>query len=185
MGNNHLVDKDAFSSGQISSKLWLCRELEKLNWVSQETWIYGGWHGLMGFLLLSREKFPVDKIRSIDIDPTCADIADMINENWVWQNWKFKAQTDDCNTVYPAGVDLIINTSTEHFDSLDWWNNIPIGTRVALQTNNMKHSDHIRCCQTINEMKSVYSLTTVNYEGSLDFVYPNWSFTRFMLIGVK
>jgi len=27
---------DAFTHGQIRSKLWLCRELEKLNWSSQQ-----------------------------------------------------------------------------------------------------------------------------------------------------
>ena len=29
------VDKDAFSSGQVGSKLWLCEELERLKWTSR------------------------------------------------------------------------------------------------------------------------------------------------------
>ena len=74
-----IVDKDAFSSGQIGSKIWLCEELEKLNWSSELTYIYGGWHGITAFLLLSRGKFQVKKIRSLDLDPTCEAIAEMIN----------------------------------------------------------------------------------------------------------
>ena len=56
-------NKDAFSSGQVGSKIWLCEELEKTGWKSKLTYIYGGWHGITAFLLLSRGKFQVDKIR--------------------------------------------------------------------------------------------------------------------------
>ena len=137
-----IVDKDAFSSGQIGSKIWLCKELEKLNWSSELTYIYGGWHGITAFLLLSRGKFQVKKIRSLDLDPTCEAIADMINENWVWQEWKFKAFTQDCNNYEGQYGDLIINTSTEHFETMDWFDKIKPGTRVVLQGNNMPHDDH-------------------------------------------
>ena len=36
-----MFNKDSFSNGQIDSKLWLCRELENLGWVSNLTHIYG------------------------------------------------------------------------------------------------------------------------------------------------
>jgi hypothetical protein len=76
-----MFNQDAFSNGQIDSKLWLCRELESLEWSSDYTQIYGGWYGVLAFLLLSREKFCVGRIESFDIDPACENIADMINEN--------------------------------------------------------------------------------------------------------
>ena len=57
-----MINKDAFSNGQVDSKLWLCRELENLQWTSKLTHIYGGWYGITAFLLLSREKFKVDRI---------------------------------------------------------------------------------------------------------------------------
>ena len=52
-----------------------------------------------------------------------------INENWIWQDWAFKAYTQDCNQIIPDQTvpDLIINTSTEHFKNLNWWNNIRMG----------------------------------------------------------
>ena len=73
------INKDIFSSGQVGSKIWLCEELEKLGWTSNLTYIYGGWCGVLGFLLLSRGNFQVNQIQSFDIDPTCEPIADMIN----------------------------------------------------------------------------------------------------------
>lgn len=179
------VDKDAFSSGQIGSKIWLCEELEKLNLHSTLTYIYGGWYGLTGFLLLSRGKFKVDAIQSFDIDPDCESIADAINENWVWQEWKFKAFTLDCNSYVRGRPDVIINTSTEHFETMDWWDNIPTGTTVALQGNNMPHDDHVIHSKNLKEFASMFPLSNTLYKGKKEFKYPTWKFTRFMVIGIK
>lgn len=179
------LNKDVFSSGQISSKIWLCEQLEKTNWESDTTWIYGGWHGMMGFLLLSRGRFPVDHIRSFDKDPDCERIANAICENWVWKDWTFKAFTANCDELRPNGVDLIINTSTEHFETMDWWKNIPNGMRVAIQGNNMRHEEDTNIVESLEEFKKLYPMIHTVYEGQLDFNYPDWSFSRYMLIGVK
>jgi hypothetical protein len=109
----------------------------------------------------------------------------MINENWVWQDWKFKAFTQDCNNYEGQFGDLIINTSTEHFDSTEWFNRIPRGTRVILQGNNMPHDDHVIHSETLEDFKKQFLLSDIMYEGAKKFQYPDWSFTRYMLIGVK
>ena len=181
------VNKDAFSSGQIGSKLWLCEELENLFDTIDSIWIYGGWYAVTAFLLNSRNNIKIEYIRSYDVDPACAEVADMINENWVYQNWKFKAQTQDCNKleVDQSGPDLIINTSTEHFESMDWWDNIPKGTTVALQGNNMPHEDHHVHSNTLKDFTDQFPVTQTLYTGQKEFVYPDWQFTRYMLIGIK
>lgn len=180
-----MLDKDAFSNGQIDSKLWLCRELEQLKWTSELTHVYGGWYGMLGFLLLSREKFKVKRIESFDIDPSCEAIANTINENWVCKDWQFKAHTADCNGFVPGAPDLVINTSSEHFDSMDWFEYIPSGTRVIIQGNNMPHDDHVIHSTDLDEFVSHYPLSSIVYKGSLDFKYPDSHFTRYMIIGVK
>jgi hypothetical protein len=180
---NMLVNKDSFSNGQIDSKLWLCEELERLGWSSDLTYIYAGWYGITSFLLLSRGKFQVNKIRSLDLDPTCQPVADMINENWVFKEWKFKAFTQDCNNFEGQYADLVINTSTEHFDSMEWFSRLPKGTRVILQGNNMPHDDHFVHSATLDDFVNIYPLSSIAYQGQKEFVYPEWSFTRYMLIG--
>lgn len=180
-----MFNKDAFSNGQIDSKLWLCRELEKLGWTSEYTHIYGGWYGILAFLLLSREQFKVTRIESFDIDPACEAIADMINENWVFKEWQFKAFTLDCNQGVVGNPDLIINTSSEHFENKKWFDNIKSGTRVIIQGNNMTHHDHHVCSDTLEDFVINYPLNTIAYQGSLDFKYPEWQFTRYMIIGIK
>ena len=179
------VNKDAFSSGQIGSKIWLCEELEKLFDQIDQIWIYGGWYGLTAFLLRSRNNIKIKEIVSIDIDPSCEPIADMINENWVYQEWQFKAKTADCNRLVPATADLVINTSTEHFENKGWFNKIPKGTAVVLQGNNMPHEDHHVHSSSLAKFKKAYPLSKTLFSGQKDFVYPDWKFTRFMVIGVK
>ena len=181
------IDKDAFSSGQIGSKLWLCEQLESLFDDIDSVWIYGGWIGLTAFLLQSRGKINISTIRSYDIDPQCETVADLINENWVYRNWKFKAHTEDCSILTPSvnNPDLIINTSTEHFHTMDWWDNIPNGSYVAIQGNNMPHADHVVHSKSLEEFCQNYPLDEVLYKGKLEFSYPDWNFTRFMQIGIK
>ena len=179
------IDKDTFSSGQVGSKIWLCEELEKTNWSSRMTYIYGGWNGMLGFLLLSRGNFDVNAIRSLDTDPSCEPVADEINENWVYQTWKFKALTQDCNTFDPIYGDLVINTSTEHFESKEWFDNIPNGMRVVLQGNNVPHKGSSRHLETQYDFMKEYPLSSYNFTGEKEFSYPTWSFTRYMIIGIK
>ena len=179
------VDKDAFSSGQIGSKIWLCEELERLFDSIDHIAIYGGWYGVTAFLLNSRGNLNIGKIRSYDVDPTCESVADMINENWVIQDWKFKAITQDCNDLDSKGADLVINTSTEHFESMDWWNNIPKGTAIAVQGNNMIHDDHHVHSNSLKEFTAQFPVSEKLYAGEKQFVYPTWRFTRYMLIGIK
>ena len=177
-------DADSFSHGQVSSKLWMCQELEQLGWSSTNTHVYGGWYGVLSFLLLSREKFNVGRIDSFDIDARCEHVANVINENWV-RLGKFRAYSEDCNRPMLGTPDLIINTSTEHFSSLDWFHKIPKGTRVALQGNNMPHDDHIVHSNSLTDFADQFKLADVAYSGSRDFKYPTWSFTRYMIIGTK
>jgi len=179
-----MFDADTFSHGQITSKLWLCQELEQLAWTSDVTHVYGGWYGLLSFLLLSRERFQVNRIESFDIDNKCETMANVINENWLRQG-KFKAYTEDCNLPMLGTPDLIINTSTEHFDSLSWFDKIPNGTRVILQGNNMPHEDHVVYSKDLTDFIDQFKLSQTYYEGTRKFNYPNLSFTRYMVIGVK
>lgn len=182
-----IFDKDAFSNGQIDSKLWLCNELEQLFDTIDTVWIYGGWYGLTSLLLRTRDKIKIKKIYSFDIDPEVEKIADTINENWVIKDWQFKAFTKDCNSLQPTEQtpDLIINTSTEHFESMEWWENIPKGKVVALQGNNMQHTDHVIHFSSLKSFINQFKVSKILYQGQLDFSYPTWKFTRYMLIAVK
>ena len=184
-----------FSSGQVGSKIWLCDELEKVVDKEDKTiWIYGGWIGLLSFLLFVRSHIKINLIRSFDVNEESSKFADLVNNLWEWDQWKFKAFATNINSLDPQQPDawsspvpsIIINTATEHVTDKSWWKSIPLNTLVVLQSNNMKHPEHVEIVDSVEELESLYPMGKVLYSGELSFDYGNdSSFTRYMLIGHK
>lgn len=199
---------DALSKGQVESKWWL---IDQLAWEANEghlpgnglIYILGGWYGTLGLMMLESNKFHNKiKIRSFDIDPTCAEIADTMNKNpWVLDGWQFKATTadmyminyvkhgyitrraDGTTVILNEIPDVIINTSCEHLDHFDdWWKLIPLGKLCALQSNNyFDVIDHVNCVGSVDEFLQQTQFTKVLYSGELELE----KYTRYMIIGRK
>jgi len=182
------MDLDAFSSGQIVSKLWLAKELEPIageHANPAKIVLVGGWYGILNLLLRTRSNMSIESVRSVDIDKDACSLADKINDTWVWQNWKFKAIVADANEYDYADSNLVINTSVEHIDTHQWFDNIPVGCLVVLQSNDMNHEDHCNNHESLEKFLEDFPLTKILYSGSKHFEYPNWGFNRFMIIGLK
>ena len=190
------IRKDGFASGQISSKLWMCHELErviskmKLN-DPQTIWLLGGWYAISAFLLLSRQNINIKKIRSFDLDESATEIADTLLENWVWQEWTFKAFTQDVVKLnydepkFDGRPDWVINTSCEHFEDNSWFDRVPKGCKLVLQSNNMEHEEHFQMTESLKDFQSQFSFEEVFYSEQKKFEYPDSSFTRYMIIAEK
>ncbi len=205
-------DRDVFSSGQVGSKLWLCEKLEAqwnlrgLSVRPARIWIYGGWQGLLGFLLLSRAQFPIEHIRSFDLDSRSTDRANALNENWVWRSWQFRAFTADVSDLQPSQdgefgptPHLILNTSVEHFpsqlnsqgeESASWWTNIPSGYALALQASDHEHqpgTSHQQASGVASrdEFARRFPLRELWWEGEIEFTYDTWTLKRLMRLGRK
>jgi len=200
---HHNKLKDALSEGQLNSKLWL---LDRIKGIDLGTvFICAGWYGVLATLMFEDENIYVDKIRSFDIDDSCWKIAEDLNEPWKADNWVFKASTLDIVGLfnYWYGEDglyhyfttnikgkrvhikempnTIINTSCEHIENFTkWFNAIPTGKLVALQSNNyFEIEDHVNCVNSLDEFKQQAPLSNIIYEGELELE----KYTRYMLIG--
>ena len=189
--------EDAFSLGQLQSKLWLIDNLpDNLGTI----FVCAGWYGTLSALMFERAKNKFNKIRSFDKDESCAPIADTLNRMHVMNGWQFKSSTlDILQMSYPLShftvrsdgtsalltemPDTIINTSCEHIlDFNAWYKNIPSGMLLILQSNNyFEIDDHVNCVQSISEFSSQTPMSTVLYEGELDL----GKYKRFMRIGYK
>lgn len=188
---------DAYSIGQIKSKLWLIKHLpDNLG----KVFICAGWYGTLASFMFDKARHKFDKIRSFDIDPFCYKVADTINRQWVIDGWQFKASTVDIHDItYPTehttyrydgtsqtlieDPDTIINTSCEHIYNFDsWYSNIPKGKIVVLQTNNFfEIKEHINCSTNLKEFVKQTPMDTVLYSGELFLE----NYTRYMRIGIK
>ena len=77
--------------------------------------------------------------------------------------------------------DMVVNTSCEHIDNT-WFENLPQGSFVVLQTNDyFENEQHSNCCKDLEAAKEKYPMQNLFYEGELDTQLYN----RFMLIGIK
>ena len=198
--NSIKIDKDCFSRGQLQSKLWLVHELEKLDIELGTIFLCAGWYATL-VTMLFESNIKVDKIRSFDKDLSCWKIAEMFNKPWVKNDWKFKASTGDIldinynqhlyNVNRSDGTlceltdspNTIINTSCEHIENFSsWFNLIPKGKLVILQSNNyFEVEEHVNCSKSISQFSKTCPMSSTLYEGELELQ----KYTRFMKIGYK
>lgn len=176
---------ESFWKGQINSKIWLIESLEKtLPWqpVAANIVIYGGWNGVLASLLFNTD-MGISHITSVDIDPTCKEIATTVNKRQEIEG-RFTAFTGDmCNYINPDAT-IVINTSCEHITQeqyLKWLSNQPNEATVVIQSNNYRVLDeHVNCMSSLEEFKSNCNLN-IEYEGILRLPM----YDRYMIIGKK
>jgi hypothetical protein len=191
------VNFDAFANGQIESKLWLrdifLPVLEGESFSRPPSiWILGGWYAMTAFLLLSAAEERIGQVRSFDIDESATKVANLINNHCEIRTRRFFAVTADCNQLDYAKTEtceppqVVINTACEHFHSRRWWDQIPADTLIVLQSTDMRHpGEDVDSTTSLNEFTKKFPLKTTAFCGQRQFVYPTWSFNRYMLIGRK
>lgn len=197
---------DFLSRGQVKSKLWMIEELKKvIDGSIGNVVFYGGWYNFLAHILY--EQFELGHVYSLDLDenvvapskrlypdevlagtflPLTVDVNKIvwednkINFNNLKDDEKFKLEHPG-KFQHTVETNLIINTSCEHMDNT-WFENIPSGRVVVLQTNDyFANPQHSNCCKDLAEAKAKYPMRSIMYEGELDTHLYN----RFMLIGVK
>lgn len=198
--SNSRFNEDSLSQGQIQSKRWLIDELIKLDLNLGTVFLCAGWYGILATLMFE-SGVKVNKIVSFDVDDSCHDIAETFNKPWVSDDWKFKSSNEDIldinfhghtYTVYRSDgsavqlfdiPDTIINTSCEHIDDFEhWYNNIPLGKIVILQSNDyFDLPEHVNCVKNSLHFAEISPLSKLFYEGELKLE----NYTRYMRIGIR
>lgn len=162
--------KDALSSGQIKSKLWLIHTIKQLQLDLGTSYVCGGWYGVLPFLMNIYARDNFTRFISFDIDPTTDLVADMLNKELVKDSASFIPVIKNIHDltyedyekhdylsyimtetgfdvknrfVQVEGLNTVINTSCEHIENFkEWYAKIPDGTLVILQSNNfVEHDD--------------------------------------------
>ena len=192
--------RDAFSRGQLASKLWLIGELSRQRVDLGNVLVVGGWLGVMPMLLFADTRVQTGMVRSIDKDPQCSEPADRLNRFQLKDDWRFKAFTADaCDMTYAPVIftkirkdgskkvlkfmpDTIINTSMEHFtDPDDWFARLPSGLLVALQVSaDPSYEDHVSTVATLEAFRMRTPMKQEMFAGTRSF----GGHVRHMRIGV-
>lgn len=163
------------------SKIWLALQLKKLAVNFSTIYILGSWYGNMAYVLI-KLNVPSDKIINVDINRSWLNFSSKLLKPF---NQNIQSMDKDANkiTYQQLGKNgLVINTSETDIPGTDWYENIPQGTLVAIQSRD--NADNQRY-STIDEFDLAYPMSETLYIDKLDLTDPETDYQRFMKIGIK
>jgi hypothetical protein len=169
---------DSFWKGQIKSKEWLLDNLCPRLPHNASIDIHGGWNGVLASMLFQKVS-DIKNIRSLDIDPSCEEIASTMNKLEEMQG-RFRAVTADMCEIR-SDADVVINTSCEHItqDQYDLWlSGMPYNSMIVLQSNNYAIDEHVRTADSLDTFVQQSQLRVL-WAGELELPL----YKRFMIIG--
>jgi hypothetical protein len=182
-----MIDFNAFSHGQIQSKIWLCENLEPHLPPFAQVAILGSWYNALGFVMLSRNEQKYNMIMGIDKDEESIEVSNKITNAWMLGS-EFKVRNTCANVAeYDfRSYNVVINTSCEHMSS-DWYSKVKPYQLVCIQSSDMITDDPGWNITNPNEsmevFKKKYPMSQILFEGEKLFDYGHLVYNRLMLIG--
>lgn len=186
---------ESFRHGLVVSKIWLCEELEKvfthLNYSNPTIHVLASWHNLLSFMMIVRKPKFYKEFFAYDINHEYTSAANKLCETWNIEQPNVKNVTLDINNLSFSynKESTFINCSVDQIDGLIWYDNIPKGSLVCLQTTDLDISGYPWYIKTItkscNEFRNKFMMSEVLFCGEKNIDYTTWEYNRFMLIGIK
>jgi hypothetical protein len=196
MTNSNKFDThESFYHGLIKSKLWLCEELETAIYreclVKPSLHILGCWDNLLAFMLLTRKPTFYNTVHGYDINPEAISNANKVCDMWKYESPKVYNHVQDVNEYdYSLHANSIfINCSIDQMDNNNWYNSIPNGSLVCIQTTNMKDPEFPwfikQTTDSLDELVDKFKLSNLLYSGVKNIPYATNGYKRYMIIGTK
>lgn len=163
----------SFTNDLVISKLWLISEVGKIQKNFNIIYVLGSWYGNLSLLLAKKGNIKYKKIINVDLDQDVMLIGNDLVKQLGIDN-KIKSIDKDANLIrYKQDnlSNLIINTSVNDMKNNGWFDNIPVGTLVALQNRD----------KTLDE----FEFTEKLYSDNQKLKDPETEYTRYMVIGYK
>jgi len=170
-----LTLQGSFESGLILNKLWLIHELKKIQDQFSTIYILGSWYGNMS-ILLAKNNIQYDHIVNVDQDAGVVRKAQRIARILNIDD-RIESMVKDANRLDYRQLDedgLVINTSCHDMENRGWFDHIPAGVLVALQSRD-----------DVDDDLSTYDLSRTLYQGSRSAQDPETDYKSLLRIGVK
>lgn len=173
--------KGSLTPDLLKSKIWLCDNLKQLGRTEFSTiYVLGSWYGTMA-VVLDRCGIKFKKVINVDLDKKHIAISDRVLSAL---DINHQCMLKDANTLNYKQLDknsLIINTSTNDIKGEQWFDRLPKGTLIALQSRNNANGVY----DTLEELDQEFFLTDTLVLDERSFEDPETQYQRFMKIGVK
>lgn len=167
----------------MASKIWICDTLRDLGLTDFSTiYILGSWYGNMAYVL-AKTHIQFNKVINVDINAKWLHRSELILRGLGLAD-KVESMKTDANDLDYHQLDsdgLVINTSVQDIDGLDWWRHIPKNTLVVLQDRDSSR-DGVRSLQEFN---TLYPMRETLYLEEKHLKDPETPYRRFLKIGRK
>jgi hypothetical protein len=173
----------SFTHDLVASKVWLLTELARIAPQVGTIYVLGSWYGNLGVLLALDPVIKYKKLINVETDQKFLQSSRRIHNHLGMGNTEYMladANTLDYRQLGQNGV--VINTSLTDMQGQDWFDNIPSGTLVVMQSRDHDPGNEAHSTQDIIDR---YPLTEIIYDGKLELADPETEYTRYMVIGIK
>jgi len=173
----------SFTRDLIASKVWLLKELQKIQQHYTTMYILGSWYGNLAVYMTLQPSITVDRIINVETNAEMLDTSQRILNRIGADNVKsMLADANDLDYRQLGRAGVVVNTSLTEMPESAWFDHIPPGTLVALQARDQDPGAEYH---STSDIQRRYPLSQVLYQGSMPLQDPETEYTRYMTIGVK
>ena len=175
--------KGSFTTDLIKSKVWLLSELARIAPQVGTIYVLGSWYGNLGVLLALDPVIQYKKLINVETNKKFLQASERIHNHLGMGNTEYMlkdANDLDYRQLGPNGV--VVNTSLTDMPGQDWFDNIPKGTLVVMQSRDHDPGNAAHSTQDIIDR---FPLSEIIYDGELKLQDPETAYTRYMVIGIR
>jgi hypothetical protein len=173
----------SFTRDLIASKVWLLAELARIAPSVGTIYVLGSWYGNLGVLLSLDPAIKYKQLINVETDKKFLQASKRIQDHLGMDNTEY--MLTDANDLDYRQLDrngVVINTSLTDMPGQAWFDHIPAGTLVVMQSRDHDPGNEAHSTQDIIDR---YPLSEIIYDGKLKLQDPETEYTRYMIIGIK
>ena len=175
--------KGSFTHDLIKSKVWLLSELAGIAPEVGTIYVLGSWYGNLGVLLALDPVIRYKQLINVETDPEFLQASERIQDHVGMSNTEYMLKDANDLDYRQLGSDgVVINTSLTDMPGQAWFDNIPAGTLVVMQSRDHDPGNEAHSTQDIIDQ---YPLSEIIYDGELQLQDPETKYTRYMVIGIR
>jgi hypothetical protein len=173
----------SFTRDLIASKVWLLQELARIAPDVGTIYVLGSWYGNLGVLLALDPVVQYKQLINVETDSKFLQASQRIQNHLGMDNAQYMlADANDLDYRQLGNNGVVINTSLTDMEGRAWFDHIPPGTLVAMQS---RDHDPGNAAHSTQDILDRFPLSKVIYSGELELEDPETRYTRYMVIGVK
>ena len=173
----------SFTHDLIKSKVWLLTELARIAPRVGTIYVLGSWYGNLGVLLALDPVIKYKRLINVETDRKFLQASERIHDHLGMGNTEYMLKDANDLDYRQLGRDgVVVNTSLTDMQGQAWFDNIPSGTLVVMQSRDHDPGNAAHSTQDIIDR---FPLSEIIYDGELDLQDPETEYTRYMVIGIK